>query len=251
MGLTSMAVVHLRGRLIGDTGLHLPTTITFDHPTTASLAAHLRARIFGSNETVAEPVAVADPGEPIAIVGMACRLPGGVASPDDLWRLVADGRDGTSGFPTDRGWDLDALFDPDRDRAGTSYVDRGGFLTDAAGFDAAFFGISPREALAMDPQQRLLLETSWEALERAGIDPLSLRGHDVGVFTGVMGHEFWLRRTGTGRARRFPHHRHGVECGVGSGVVCVGVRGPGRDGGYRVFVVVGRDASGGAGAAQR
>ncbi|MEU0025953.1 type I polyketide synthase [Streptomyces sp. NPDC006335] len=185
LGLTSLGAMTLWHRLGLRTGLRLPATLVWDHPTPAAVAAHLDERLHGGGTATTAPRR-GPAAEPIAIVAVGCRYPGGVRSPEDLWRLVSDGVDATGEFPADRGWDLDALYHPDPDRLGTTYTRRGGFLTDAADFDPLFFGISPREATATDPQHRLLLEVAWETLERAGIPAPSLRGSATGVYVGLM-----------------------------------------------------------------
>ncbi|MFJ2116330.1 beta-ketoacyl synthase N-terminal-like domain-containing protein, partial [Streptomyces sp. NPDC087850] len=189
VGFDSVTAVDLRNRMVAATGLTLPTTMVFDHPNCLALAGFLKSVVLGTDRAGAVDAhtgsgSAAD-DDPIAVIGMSCRYPGGAGSPEALMRLLLDGADAISEFPAERGWDAAGLYDPDPDRQGRTYSVQGGFLHEAAEFDAGFFGISPREAVSMDPQQRLLLETSWEAFERAGIPPASLRGTAAGMFIGA------------------------------------------------------------------
>ncbi|NML84015.1 acyltransferase domain-containing protein, partial [Streptomyces sp. R302] len=209
LGVDSLGAVRLALALARSSRLALPTTAVFDHPTPDALARHLaslasahsdqapgdgRGRTPGAASGTARPQKAGERDDPVVIVGMGCRFSGGVTTPEDLWELLVAGTDTGGPFPTSRGWDLARLRHPDPAHPGRAAAHRGHFLTGAGRFDAPFFGLSPHEALAMDPQQRLLLETSWEALERAGLDPTALRGSDTGVFVGLMPNDYAPRR---------------------------------------------------------
>ncbi|MEU9608108.1 type I polyketide synthase [Streptomyces sp. NPDC048057] len=234
-GLGSLQGVLLRDGLTAATGLDLPPTLVFDRPTPGAVADFVSDALLGAPRPQARPAdgrgAARVPDEPVAVVAMACRFPGpvdDVRTPEELWRLLADGADATSAFPADRGWDLASLYDPDPDRPGTSTTRRGGFLRRAADFDAAFFGLSPREARATDPQQRLLLETAWEVVERAGIAPTALRGSDTGVFVGVMHGDYAGRLLHRGGHEQEAHLALGSAGSVASGRISytLGLEGP-------------------------
>ncbi|GAA2657344.1 hypothetical protein GCM10010436_88560 [Paractinoplanes durhamensis] len=199
LGFDSLTAVELRNRLAALTGLTLPASLVFDHPTPDTLAGHLLSSLGGSADPARSEAAAVAPvtgataidEDPIVVVGMACRLPGGISSPDDLWRVVLDGTDVVGDLPTDRGWVRTNVLREEHQKLGLTYRTTGGFLQNATGFDNEFFGISADEALAMDAQQRLLLEMSWEAVERAGVDPAGLRGQPVGVYVGAFGTNYW------------------------------------------------------------
>ncbi|MEO3763955.1 SDR family NAD(P)-dependent oxidoreductase, partial [Streptomyces sp. B5E4] len=229
LGFASLTAVELRNRLAKALGVALETTVVFDYPTPHALADHLRETLHLTGAAPQRPTATVRTveDEPVAIVGMACRFPGEVRSPEDLWKLLLDGGDAVGDLPVNRGWDVESLYHPDPDHPGTSYVRKGAFLHEAADFDAELFHMSPREALATDPQQRLLLETAWEAFERAGIDPQSLGGTGTGVFTGVVNHDY-LSRLSSVPDEFEGYRRIGTAPSVASGRVAYtfGLEGP-------------------------
>ncbi|KAJ5721000.1 polyketide synthase type 1 [Penicillium malachiteum] len=213
LGLNSMKSLVLRDRLASLTGLDLPITFVFDHPTPAAVSQYLQEKLFGTEDKdkaakLPEEASKFEGQEQIAIVSMDCRYPGGISSPDDLWKVVSEGLGVTSDFPINRDWEIDALYDPESNKTGNCIVPNGGFIHDMADFDAEFFGMSPREALATDPQQRLLLETTHSLIERAGIAPVSLRGTSTtGVFIGVMYNDY-ASRLNIGNGEAGEHEAH-------------------------------------------
>ena len=222
IGLDSLMAVEIRNRLAAAIGQKLPATLLFNHPTAAALSRYLTT-LFTGRASVPQPVPLVAPAsddEPVAIVAMGCRFPGGVRTPEELWSLLCEGGDAISGFPDNRGWDLGGL--------DGQAAQAGGFVHDADRFDPAFFGISPREALAIDPQQRLLLEVSWEALERAGVDPASLQGSQSGVFLGIYGNDYLTRLSPDSLEAVRTHLATGTATSVASGRIAytLGLHGP-------------------------
>ncbi|MFT3864056.1 MAG: SDR family NAD(P)-dependent oxidoreductase [Solirubrobacterales bacterium] len=228
LGFDSLAAVELRNRLGAATGLALPATIVFDHPSARGLAGHIGRELAGERRDRPQAIVAKQAGdEPIAIVGMSCRYPGGVEDPEGLWRLVDAGGDGVVAFPSDRGWDLERLSDHSRDPGRSSKAREGGFLAGAGDFDPGFFGIGPREALAMDPQQRLFLEAAWKAVESARIDPSRLRGVAAGTFAGISSCDYETNLHGLG-AQVDGYRLTGTSTSVVSGRVAyaLGLEGP-------------------------